>query len=321
MHEDSLSTPKEAALDPGLPIVDPHHHLWPAGRYGRPDLERDVDSGHNVLRTVFVDCGVSYRTDGPPSLKPVGETEWVRSQGGDDGICAGIVSHADMYLGSEVGEVLDAHVAMGGQAFKGIRHIVAWDAHPDMYKAPHGAPESALRDPKFQSGTAELAARDLVFETWLFFKQLDDVVGLARAQPELKIVVDHLGGPACTGPYAADRSAMLQEWRRGIASLRHYPNVFLKLGGIGFRPFMPTELLEHPRSSLSLANYWKGEILYCVEQLSPQRCMFESNFPVDRRLTDYVILWNTFKRISSELSEDDRYWLFNGTATTVYKLQ
>jgi L-fuconolactonase len=318
MPANPLTEPNEAAIDPHLPIIDPHHHLWPAGRYGRSDLERDIELGHKITRTVFVDCGVNYRTGGPRHLMPVGETEWVRTQGGADGICAGIVSHADMYLGPRVAEVLDAHMAAGGKAFKGIRHIVAWDSHPDMYKAPHRAPQFALRDAAFQSGAAVLADRGLLFETWLYFSQLGDVVSLAQAQPALTIVVDHLGGPACIGPYAADRAAMLHEWRRGIAALGRQQNVFLKLGGIGFRPFVEARLLQYPRSSESLAEYWKREILYCIEELSPQRCMFESNFPVDSQLARYVMLWNIYKRISAELSDDDRYWLFEGTASTVY---
>jgi L-fuconolactonase len=310
----------EAAIEPHLAIVDAHHHLWPTGRYVRSDLEHDLGSGHKVTRTVFVECGTSYRRDGPGHLRPVGETEWVRSQAGTDGVAAGIVGHADMYLGPQAGPVLDAHLAAGGAAFKGIRHIVAWDPHPEMFKPPHGAPQHALRDAAFQAGTATLAERGLVFETWLYFTQLDDIAALARAQPELTIVVDHLGGPACTGPYAADRAAMLRAWRRGIAALAPRPNVYLKLGGIGFRPFVEPALLETPPSSVALAEYWQREILFCIQTLSPQRCMFESNFPVDSRLADYVVLWNTFKRISSGLSPEDRRWLFEGTASSVYRL-
>jgi L-fuconolactonase len=317
---DSVRTSDEVVIERHLPIIDPHHHMWPNGRYGRADLEFDIARGHNVLSTIFVECGVSYRTTGPRHLMPVGETEWVRGQRGSDGICTGVISHADMYLGPRVGEVLDAHLAAGGAAFKGIRHIVAWDPHPDIFKPPHGAPQGALRDPRFQSGTAALAARNLIFETWLYFTQLHDVVALAQAQPDLKIVVDHLGGPVCTGPYSADRGAMLSQWRRGIAALADHPNVFLKLGGIGFRPFVEPALLLRPRSSWSLAECWRHEILYCIEQLSAKRCMFESNFPVDSHLADYVMLWNTFKRISADLPADDRYRLFYGTASDVYKI-
>jgi predicted TIM-barrel fold metal-dependent hydrolase len=159
----------ESAIGPDIPIVEAHHHLWPGDRYNRSDLERDISQGHRVIKTVFIDCSANYRAHGPDHLKPVGETEWVLSQQGTDGICAGIVGHADMYLGSRAGEVLDAHLEAGGRSFKGIRHNVAWDRHPDTNNALRGAPEFALLDPTFQAGTAEIAKRGLLFETWLYF--------------------------------------------------------------------------------------------------------------------------------------------------------
>ena len=142
----------ETAIGPDIPIVEAHHHMWPSDRYNRADLERDISQGHRVIKTVFIDCSASYRTDGPDYLKPVGETEWAVSQQGPDGICAGIVGHVDMYLGSQAGEVLDAHLEAGGSSFKGIRHNVAWDRHPDTNNALRGAPEFALLDPVFQAG-------------------------------------------------------------------------------------------------------------------------------------------------------------------------
>ena len=161
----------EPAIGPDIPIVEAHHHMWPGDRYNRADLERDISQGHRVIKTVFIDCAASYRTDGPDHMKPVGETEWALTQQGADGICAGIVGHANMYLGSRAGEVLDAHLEAGGSSFKGIRHNVAWDRHPDTNNALRGAPEFALLDPAFQAGTAEVAKRGLVFETWLYFNR------------------------------------------------------------------------------------------------------------------------------------------------------
>ena len=140
----------ETAIGPDIPIVEAHHHMWPSDRYNRADLERDISQGHRVIKTVFIDCSANYRTDGPDHLKPVGETEWAVSQQGSDGICAGIVGHVDMYLGSKAAEVLDAHLEAGGSSFKGIRHNVAWDRHPDTNNALRGAPEFALLDPVFR---------------------------------------------------------------------------------------------------------------------------------------------------------------------------
>ena len=308
----------ETAIGPDIPIVEAHHHMWPSDRYNRADLERDISQGHRVIKTVFIDCSASYRTDGPDHLKPVGETEWAVTQQGPDGICAGIVGHVNMYLGSQAGEVLDAHLEAGGSSFKGIRHNVAWDRHPDTNNALRGAPEFALLDPVFQAATAEVAKRGLIFETWLYFNQLSDIKKLARAQPDLRIVLNHLGGPACNGPYAADRPGMLGEWRRNMADLAEAPNVYLKVGGIGYKSFVEQSVLDGPRSSEFLAEYWKPEICFAIEAFGPERSMFETNYPEDRHLTNFVVLWNTYKRIADSFSADERSWVFEKAARSVY---
>jgi predicted TIM-barrel fold metal-dependent hydrolase len=310
----------ETAIGPDIPIVEAHHHMWPSDRYNRADLERDISQGHRVIETIFIDCNANYRTDGPDHLKPVGETEWVLSQQGPDGICAGIVGHVNMYLGSKAGEVLDAHLEAGGGSFKGIRHNVAWDRHPDTNNALRGAPESALLDPTFQAATAEVAKRGLVFETWLYFNQLGDMKKLAQAQPDLRIVLNHLGGPACNGPYAADRPGMLAEWRRNMADLAEAPNVYLKVGGIGYKSFVEQSVLDGPRSSEFLADYWKPEITFAIETFGPERSMFETNYPEDRHLTDFVVLWNTYKRIAAGFSADERSWVFEKAARSLYDI-
>lgn len=320
MTEQLPATYAETAIGPDIPIIEAHHHMWPDRRYTRADLERDIRQGHHIIKTVFIDCSASYRTGGPDHLKPVGETEWAATQRGSDGICDAIVGHADMYLGARVAEVLDAHMEAGGDAFKGVRHNVAWDRHPDTNNALRGAPEHALLDPVFQAATAELAKRGLVFETWLYFNQLGDMKALAQAQPDLTIILNHLGGPACNGPYAADRPGMLAEWRRGMADLATAPNVYVKVGGIGYKSFVEQSVLDGPRSSEFLARYWKPEILFCVEAFSPQRAMFETNYPEDRHLTDFVVLWNTYKRIVADLSPDERAWVFENAARAAYHL-
>jgi predicted TIM-barrel fold metal-dependent hydrolase len=310
----------EAAIGPDIPIVEAHHHMWPGDRYNRADLERDIAAGHRVIKTVFIDCAANYRTHGPDHLKPVGETEWALTQQGTDGICAGIVGHANMYLGARAGEVLDAHLEAGGGSFKGVRHNVAWDRHPDTNNALRGAPEFALLDPVFQAGTAEVAKRGLVFETWLYFNQLGDMKRLAQAQPGLRIVLNHLGGPACNGPYAADRPGMLAEWRRNMADLAQAPNVYLKIGGIGYRSFVEQSVLDGPRSSEFLAGYWRPEICFAIEAFGPERSMFETNYPEDRHLTDFVVLWNTYKRIAAGFSAGERAWLFEKAARSLYDI-
>ncbi|MBO0822591.1 MAG: amidohydrolase family protein [Actinobacteria bacterium] len=312
----------ETAIGPDIPIVEAHHHMKPdgSGGYTRADLKRDISQGHNIVKTVFIDCNSAYRTSGPEQLRPVGETEWAVSQQGQDGICAGIVGHANMYLGAGIGEVLDAHMEAGGSSFKGVRHNVAWDKHPDTNNALRGAPEFALLDPAFTAAGAELAKRGLVFETWLYFNQLSDMKKMAAALPDLKIILNHLGGPACNGPYAADRPGMLAEWRANMADLAEAPNVFLKVGGIGYKSFVEQSVLDGPRSSEFLAEYWKPEILFAIETFGPERSMLETNYPEDRHLTDFVVLWNTYKRITADLSDDERSWVYEKAAMTIYGL-
>ena len=309
----------ETAIGPDIPTVEAHHHMWPTDRYNRKDLERDMSQGHNIIKTVFIDCSASYRTDGPDHLKPVGETEWAVSQQGPDGICSAIIGHVNMYLEpAKAAEALDAHLEAGGGSFKGVRHNVAWDRHPDTNNALRGAPEFALLDPAFQACTAEVAKRGLIFETWLYFNQLGDMKKLALAQPDLRIVLNHLGGPAVNGPYAKDRPAMLAEWRRQMADLAQAPNVYLKVGGIGYKSFVEQSVLDGPRSSEFLAGYWKPEIDFAIEAFGPERSMFETNYPEDRYLTDFVVFWNTYKRIAADYSPDERSWVFEKAARSVY---
>lgn len=309
----------ETAIGPDLPIIEAHHHMWPAGRYSRDDLKRDMSQGHNIVKTVFIDCSASYRADGPDHLKPVGETEWAVSQQGPDGICAAIIGHVNMYLeAGKAAEALDAHLEAGQGSFKGVRHNVAWDRHPDTNNALRGAPQFALLDPVFQAATAEVAKRGLIFETWLYFNQLGDMKKLAQAQPDLKIVLNHLGGPAVNGPYARDRPGMLKEWRRQMTDLAQAPNVFLKVGGIGYKSFVEPRILNGPKTSQVLADYWKPEITFAIEAFGPERSMFETNYPEDRHLTDFVVLWNTYKRIAAGFSPDERAWVFEKAASSVY---
>jgi len=127
--------PSEAALEPGLPTIDPHHHFWDTpqrGRYLLRELLADIGGGHNIVSTVFLECRSMYRKDGPAEMAPVGEVEFVNgiaamSASGGYGPCRvaeGIVGHADLTLGTRVREVLEAEIRVGGGRFRGIRHGV-----------------------------------------------------------------------------------------------------------------------------------------------------------------------------------------------------
>ena len=329
-HEAWLTLVVEEPLDPELPICDPHHHLWdrPNSRYLLPDLLADTGAGHNITHTVFVECSEAYREGGPEEMRPVGETEFVEGVAAENArrrrsrtnVAAGIVGFADLTLGARVTPVLEAHAQAGKGRFRGIRHSCAWDASPDIrrYKSP---PKGQLLDPRFRQGIARLQEMGLSFDAWHYHTQFMELVDLARVFPDLSIILDHVGGPLGTGPYAGRREEVFQVWKRGIAELATCQNVAVKLGGLA----MPVcgfgwEGRPKPPSSEELAKAWAPYYLFCIEKFGPNRCMFESNFPVDKASCSYTVLWNAFKRIAQGFSPAERTALFRGTAARVYRL-
>lgn len=316
----------EEPLDPRRPIVDPHHHVWPelshavATSYSLEDLERDITQGHNVVSTVYVECSSRYRTSGPAELRPVGETEYVISLQSTTNAFEGIVGFADMELGTNVGAVLREHKRVAGSRFKGVRHSVAWHPDPGVANTAGHPYEHQLRNTSFREGVAQVGREGLVFETWLYFNQLPELAELATELSDVPIVVNHMGGPLVSGPYRGRRPEMLEQWRAGLEQIATCPNVYLKVGGIGFRPFVSHELRGAPRSSAEIAAHWRPEILFAIRTLGADRCMFESDFPVDSYLCDYSTLWNVFQRIATDLRPNEQDALFSGTATRVYSL-
>ena len=326
-----LSLTTEDALEPDLEIVDPHHHLWerPVGRYPRYDLDdlrRDTGAGHRVVETVFIDCASNYRTDGPEALRPVGETEWVASRAAESdqppgARIAAIVSFADLTLGGAVGDVLDAHVAAANGRFRGIRHAGAWDADERIARSHTNPPPDLYALDSFRRGMDALAARAMTFEAWQYHPQLSDVVALARACPAVTIVLNHLGAPLGIGPYENRRAEVLAAWRPPMSQLAALDNVVLKVGGIGMKRYgLGFERWERPPGSDDLVAAWGDEMRWCIDAFGPDRCMFESNFPVDAESCNYVVLWNAFKKVSTGYSEAERAALFAGTARRVYRL-
>ena len=318
----------EAVLDPDLPICDAHHHLWdrPGDRYVLEDLRADTGAGHRVETTVFVECMAGYLDDGPPQLRPVGETHFVVEQAEESARTpgaeiAGIVGFADLDLGAAVAEVLEAHVDAGRGRFRGIRHASSWDPSPDVRRAHTRPPPGLLGRPSFRAGFAELGRLGLSFDAWLYHPQLGELVDLARAHPDVTIVLDHLGAPLGVGPYAGRRDEVLADWRSSMAEVAGCPNVVLKLGGIGMPlyGFDWHQRAEPPRSE-ELAAAWRDPIRWCIERFGPDRCMFESNFPVDRVSCSYTVLWNAFQLIAADLSPSERDSLFRGTAEAAYRL-
>ncbi len=332
-----LDLVREDVIDPALPICDPHHHLWdhPGSRYLLDELLADTGAAdaqatqHNVCSTVFVECASMYRADGPEALRCVGETEFVQgvaamSASGRYGpvrACAGIVSLADLCLGTAVRPVLDAHIAAAPNRFRGIRHATSWHASPDIRNAHTRPTDGLMNDATFRAGFAQLAPLGLSFDAWLFHPQIPELTSLARAFPETSIILDHFGGPLGIGPYAGDADAVFADWRRAIDDLATCPNVVVKIGGIN----MPVNGFDWhkramPPTSAELAAATQRYYLHTIERFGPQRCMFESNFPVDKVSCSYTVLWNSFKRLADGFSASEKAALFHDTAARVYRL-
>jgi predicted TIM-barrel fold metal-dependent hydrolase len=301
-------------------IVDPHHHLWehPEKPYMPPELLADTSSADGVARTVFVECGSGYRTDGPEAFRPVGETDFVVAAD-PDGFIAGIVGFADLRA-PEIDDVLAAHVEAGKGRFRGIRHVSAHDPSPDIRQSHTKPPPGLLGQADFRRGFAALGAAGLSFDAWMYHPQLPELVDLCRAQPDVPVVLDHLGGPLGIGPYAGRRDEVLAAWRASMADVAACDNVVLKLGGIGMPVFGMRWHHEGGASAEQLAAVWGEPIRWCIETFGADRCMFESNFPVDKVSCTYADLWAAFDLIAAGASETERADLFAGTATRAYRL-
>ena len=324
-----LNLTHEAPLEPALPICDPHHHFWdrPEERYLLEELLQDVRSGHRIVSSVFIECREMWRKDGPPEMRPIGETEFVgrtvapSGKYGDTSVAAGIVGFADLSLGTAVDKVLAAHLAASPHRFRGIRHSCTWDASPAVKTATPGIPRGLMLDSRFRAGLACLKKYGLSFEAWLYHPQLTEFVSLARAVPDVPMILNHVGGLLGVGPYAGKRDEVFQVWKRGIAEVATCPNVVVKLGGLGMvRCGFDWHMRSAPPDSTELSNATAPYYLYCIEQFGPGRCMFESNFPVDKVSYSYGVLWNAFKRLTKDFSPTERAALFHDTATRVYRL-
>ena len=330
IRKDWLAATQEPALEPERPIIDPHHHLWdrPGNRYLFHDLMEDLNSGHNITQTVFLQCHSMHRADGPEEMKPVGEVEFVNgvaamSASGNYGktrICAGIVGTADLALGAAVEKVLEAEIRAGGGRFRGIRYITATDAKAAQELTQFRKP-SLLLDPKVREGFARLAPLGLSFDAWLYHPQLPELTDLARAFTETPIVLNHVGGAIGLGPYAGHRDEVFAEWSGHIRALGQCPNVYVKLGGLGMRMFgFDVQAQDLPPTSERLAELWRPYLETCIAAFGVERSMFESNFPVDKTSCSYRALWNAFKRVASGCSAAEKTALFSGTATKFYRL-
>lgn len=324
----------ELIIDPSLPIIDAHHHLWsiphPVGgrgerRYLAEDFAADLRSGHKIEATVFVECNSHYRTDGEDALRAVGETDFVVEQAAllpdFPGTCAGIVGAADLDMGSAVGAVLDAHIAAGQGRFRGIRQRAWHDDDPVFAHLEHRPPANLLDSAAFREGFAELAPRKLSFDAFVFHPQLDAVGRLARDFPETTICLNHLGGLVGIGDYARRREEAVTDLKAGLSRLATFDNVYLKLGGLGFFLGGSPLLMREPEATVEeIAAEWGPLIEFGIAAFGAERCMFASNFPVDNGTCSYARLWNVFKFATRHCSAAERRALFAGTARAAYRL-
>jgi L-fuconolactonase len=315
----------EEIIEPDLPILDPHHHMWPPGQglpYTRDDLHRDADAGHNIVKTIFMECGSAYNRDAPEHLRSLGETAYVADQAFSDPnpLIAGIISSIDLRR-DDRDELIDAHLTASRGLFRGVRDALARASHPEAMMIPGTCPENLYLDPSFRRGVARLGERGFTYDSWHYHHQNREFLELARATPGTTMVLDHFGTPVGVGPYASQREEIFAQWKKDIAEIAKCPNVVAKIVGLA----MPDNgfgwhTAECPPTSDEFIAQQSRYYLHAIECFSPARCMLESNFPVDRLSLSYGVLWNAYKKMTAHFSASERSDLFYGTAARTYKL-
>mgnify|MGYP000483119726 CR=1 FL=1 len=320
----------EDPIDPGRPIVDPHHHLWPPDGpivYGVDDLVGDTAGGHSITATVFIECHAGYRRAGPEHFRPVGETEFVATAADDlasrhldAAPIAAIVAHADL-THPELDGILDAHEAAAGGRFRGIRDALARAVEPEAHMIPGVYAEGKSQDPAFRAGVARLGERGLTYDSWHFHHQNAEFADLARATPGTTMVLDHFGTPVGVGQFAGRRDEIFEQWKADIAEVAACENTVAKLGGLAMPDngygFHEAERPPTSAEFLALQQPWYEHTIECF---TPERCMFESNFPVDRFSLSYGVYWNAMKQIAAQYTSAEQDAMFSGTASRVYRI-
>ncbi len=320
----------EPAIDPDREIVDPHHHLWPDGGalpYGVDDLVADTTAGHNIVETVFIECHAAYRADGPRELRSIGETEFVAASAEDLAQrhpdappITGIVANVDLTLDG-LDDVLDAHRGAAGGRLRGVRDALSRAREPEVHTIAGAAAEGKFEDPAFRRGVARLGERGLIYDSWHYHYQNNEFLELARAVPDTTMILDHFGSPVAIGSDAGRLDAIFEVWCDDIVAIAACPNTVAKLGGLAMpdNGFGFHEAAAPPTSDefLAVQRRWYEHAIDCF---GPERCMFESNFPVDRFSLSYGVYWNAMKKLAEPFSGDEKTAMFAGTAQRVYSL-
>ena len=326
---DWLDTLQEEALEPELPIIDPHHHLWLRNGYTylMPELAADLNSGHNIVATVYAECHSMYRAQGADEQRSLGETEFVRGQAamsasgefGDTRACDVMFGNVDLTLGGAVEPLLEQHVEASGDRFRGVRLSSGW--HADDRISNVASQPKLLIDPRVDEAVAVVNRMGLSLDCWLYHPQLDEVAQLADTYPELTIVLNHVGSPILGGPYRGKTDEVFQEWKAAIIRVSQRDNVVVKLGAMPIR--MPSYEGDRtlPPGSEEVAAAWRPWMETCIDAFGPARAMYESNFPVQKRWCSYQVCWNAFKRISAGASAAEKSDLFCGAAARAYRIE
>lgn len=323
-----LAMLQEEILEPELPIIDPHHHLWVRNGYTylMPELAADLASGHNIIATVFAECHSMYRADGAEVQRSLGETEFVRGQAamsasggfGSTRACEVMFGNVDLTLGGAVEPIIEQHIEASGGGFRGLRLSSGW--HADG-KIPNVADQANLLiDPRVNEAVDVINRMGLSLDCWLYHPQLDEVAQLADAYPDLIIILNHVGSPILGGPYRGRTHEVFAQWSAAIARVSERENVYVKLGAMPIR--MPSYDGDRtlPPSSQEVATAWRPWMETCIEAFGSARSMYESNFPVQKRWCSYQVCWNAFKRISESASATEKADLFAGAAARAYRM-
>jgi len=320
-----LARGAEMPLAPQLDIVDSHIHLWDFSNppYYADDYAADAISA-GVSASVYVDCTMAYRENGPVELEPVGEVEFACAQGESShaGVAAAIVGWADLRLGDAAGPVLDALIAAGGGRLRGVRCRANYDPDPVAGYGAIGASADLMQREDFRRGVAQVQARGLVLDLYAFHTQLREVADLARAFPDLPIVLNQMGGPLGAGPYARMREQVFAEWSAGVCEAAQCPNIWLKIGGFAISRLAIVDArgLDRPPGSIELAETCRPWVEHCLAQFGAGRCLFGSNFPVDKVAMPLLTLVNAMKRLTAHLPLALQQQFFAGNARQIYRI-
>ncbi|MBT2336597.1 amidohydrolase family protein [Variovorax paradoxus] len=322
----------ETIIDPDLPIIDAHHHLFdrPALRYMLDDYLADAGAGHRIVASTYVETQAFVRPDLPELLRPVGEVEFANGVAamsasgvyGTTRVCAAIVGYADLRFGDAVAELLDRSLEAAPERFRGVRQVTIEDPSEVSYRfMMQRPPVGIMKSAGFRPAFRHLAPRGLSFDTAIFHHQLPEIADLADAFPDTTIILNHMGMAMAMDMDEQGRAEVLHAWRAALFEIARRPNVVCKVGGLGM-PFwgFGFDARSEPVGYLELATAWKPYVETAIEAFGVDRCMMESNFPPDGRSCGFVPLWNALKHIVRASSPDEKAALFHRTAARVYRL-